>query len=63
MKEWDLIMKLVYEYCYGEESYGLVYEDINGFHVYEIPQYGGEELFYKTFDNFEEAKKAAESYT
>lgn len=56
-------MKLVYEYCYGEESYGLVYEDINGFHVYEIPQYGGEELFYKTFDNFEEAKKAAESYT
>lgn len=56
-------MKLIYEYYYGEDSYGLVYKDINGFHVYEIPQYGGEERFCKTFDNFEEAKKLVESYT
>ena len=57
-------MELVFEYSYGEESYGLVYKDSEGmFQVFEIPQYGGFERYCETFDNIDDAIKEAKSYT
>lgn len=57
-------MELVYEYSYGEESYGLVYKNEDGLYaVYEIPQYGGEERFCKTCASLEDAITLAKSFT
>lgn len=55
-------MKQVFSISLGEESYGLVYENSESlFEVWEIPQYGGEERFYKTFDSLDDAIKVAKS--
>ena len=47
-------LKLVNSHSYGEESYGLVYINVNGeYEVWDIPQYGGEERHQKTFSSCE----------
>ena len=57
-------MREVFRYSYGEEAYGIVYEDNEGFyHVYEIPQYGGEERFVEKFTIHALAIKCATSFT
>ena len=57
-------MELVFENSYGEESYGLVYKNGDVYEVYEVPQYGGVERFYKTCSDLDEAiKYAKESFT
>jgi len=57
-------MREVFCHSYGEESYGLVYDLGNGLYaVYEIPQYGGAERWYKDCDTLEEAIEVAKSFT
>jgi hypothetical protein len=57
-------MKLIFSHSYGEESYGLVYQNELGLYdVYEIPQYGGDEQYYKTYNSLEDAVQAAKSFT
>ncbi len=54
---------LVFKYSYGEESYGLVYDNDGKFDVYEIPQYGGQPCFNKTFECVDDAIEYAKSFT
>jgi hypothetical protein len=57
-------MKKVFSHSYGEEAYGLVYQNELGlYEVYEIPQYGGEEQYYKTYRSLDDAVLAAKSFT
>lgn len=57
-------MKLIFSHSYGEESYGLVYQNELGlYEVYEISQYGGYEQYYKTYDSLNDAIQASKSFT
>ena len=56
--------KPLFTYSYGEEAYGIVYaNDKGGFDVYSIPQYGGEELLEKSFNEYIEAEQYSKSFT
>jgi hypothetical protein len=59
----EKILNLVFKYSYGEESYGLVYENDNKFDVYEIPQYGGIERYHCSFSDFNSAVEYAKTFT
>jgi hypothetical protein len=54
---------LVFKVHLGEESYDLVYAVRQGdevrYDVYEIPQYGGEMVFYQSHVSLDEAVAAA----
>jgi len=57
-------MKQVFSYSYGAESYGIVYQNEMGlYEVYEIPQYGGNERYYQTYNSIDDAIQAAKSFT
>jgi hypothetical protein len=57
-------MKLLFTHSYGEEAYGLVYQNELGlYEVYEVPQYGGEEQYYDTYHSLDHAIQAAKSFT
>jgi len=57
-------MKQVFSYSYGAESYGIVYQNEVGlYEVYEIPQYGGNERYYQTYNSIDDAIQAAKSFT
>lgn len=57
-------MNRVFSYSYGDESYGLVYQnDFGSYDVYEIPQFGDEEQFLKTFQSIDDAIEYAKSLT
>jgi hypothetical protein len=57
-------MKLLFTHSYGEEAYGLVYQNELGlYEVYEVPQYGGEEQYYDTYHSLDRAIQAAKSFT
>ena len=57
-------MNLVFKHSYGHDSYGLVYENKQGsYDVYEIPLYGGEEVFDDTYATLDEAIRVAKSFT
>ena len=56
--------KLLFTYSYGDESFGLVYEDgLGRFDVYSIQQYGGEERYEDTFIHYDKAVEYASSFT
>ena len=57
-------MKQVFSNSYGEGSFGLVYQNELGlYEVYEVPQYGGDEQYYKTYNLLDDAVQAAKSFT
>ena len=57
-------MKQVFSNSYGEGSFGLVYQNELGlYEVYEVPQYGGDEQYYKTYNSLDDAVQVAKSFT
>lgn len=46
-----------------EEGGGLIVPTGYGFALYEVPQFGGEPVFYDHFKTLDEAKKAADQWT
>ena len=56
--------KLVFTHPCGEGSYGLVYSNgFGGYDVYEIPLFGGSEMYVDTFVDFTKAVECAKSLT
>ena len=57
-------MKKVFSHDYGSEATGIVYQNELGlYEVYEIPEFGGEEQYYKTYNSLDDAIQAAKSFT
>ncbi len=59
--------ELVFQKSYGDNSFGNVYLVKNKlgeifYEVWEIPMYGGEEIFYKDFCDFNDAVLFASSF-
>lgn len=57
-------MKKVFSHDYGSEAAGIVYQNEFGlYEVYEVPEFGGEEQYYKTYNSLDDAIQAAKSFT